>query len=91
MKDLIGKLEEEIWQQTRNGRKEIYVDADDLRALGYYIDSNKKGRTFINVEELRSYMKKYKFKNDLKVESLKPEKTYKDLEKEIKIIERGRE
>ena len=89
--DLLEKLEEEIWQQTRNGRKEIYVDADDLRALGYYIDSNKKGRTFINVEELRNYMKKYKFKNDLKVETLQPDKTYKDLEKEIRNRERGRD
>lgn len=88
--DLIEKLEEEIWQQTRNGRKEIYVDADDLRALGYYIKEEKKGRTFINVEELRSYMKKYKFKNDLKVD-VKPETTFKDLEKEIKNIERGRD
>lgn len=89
--DLLEKLEEEIWQQTRNGRKEIYVDADDLRALGYYIKEEKKGRTFINVEELRSYMKKYKFKNDLKVGPVKPEKSFKDLENEIKNIERGRD
>lgn len=88
--DFIERLEEEIWSQTRNGRKEIYIDADDLRKLGYYIKEEKKGRTFIDVNELRSYMKKYQFKNDLKVD-VKPEKTYKDLEKEIKNIERGRE
>ncbi len=88
--NLIEKLEEEIWQQTRNGRKSIYVEADDLRTLGYNIDKNKKGRTFVDLEELRAYMKRYKFKNDLKVD-VKPEITYKQLEDEIKNIERGRE
>lgn len=88
--DLIEKLEEEIWQQIRNGRKSIYVEADDLRALGYDIDKNKKGRTFIDLEELRAYIKRYKFKNDLKVD-VKPEKTFKDLENEIRNKERGRD
>ena len=88
--NLIEKLEEEIWQQTRNGRTEVYIDADDLRKLGYYIKEEKKGRTFISVTELRSYMKKYKFKNDLKVD-VKPEKTYREFVKEIREKERGRE
>ena len=35
-------------------------------------------------------MKKYKFKNDLKVD-VKPEKTYREFVREIKNIERGRE
>ena len=90
---LIEKLEEEIWQQTRNGRKDVYIDADDLRALGYYINENKKGRTFINVEELREYIRNYKkkdFKESLKVE-VKPQQTYREFIKELKDIERNGE
>ena len=88
--ELLERLEEEIWQQTRNGRDRIYVEVEDLKKLGCNTDENKTGRIYVDLNYLRAAIKRYKFKGDLKVD-VKPEKTYKDLEKEIKTIERGRE
>lgn len=88
-KEFIERLEDEIAQQTRNGRDEIYIEADDLRKLGYHIDKNKQGRTFINVNILREYIKRYKFKDNLKVKPIKQE-TFKDVENDIKRIERSK-
>ena len=88
--NLIEKLENEIWEQTRNGRDRIYVEVEDLKKLGCSTDENKTGRIYVDVNYLRAAIKRYKFKGDLKVD-VKPEITFNDLEKEIKNIERGRD
>lgn len=83
---LLEKLEEEISEQTRNGREKVYIEVDDLNELGYNIDPNKKGRVYVDVTYLKIAMQRYKFKDDLKI--IEKEKTYKELEREIKQIER---
>ena len=85
--DLLKKLENEITQQTRNGRENIYVDVNDLNELGYKIDENKQGRVYVDLSTLRLYMNKYKFKNSLKVETHKRQETFKDVQKDIEKIE----
>ena len=87
MNNLIEKLDKEITEQTRNGREDVYIEVEDLNKLGYGIDPKKTGRVYVDVNYLRIAMKRYKFKDQLKVET-KPI-TYKELEAEIKNIERG--
>ena len=92
--NLLEKLDKEITQQTRNGRKEIYIEADDLRALGYHIDANKKGRTFIDLSILNEYIKRYKFKDSLKVDinsCNSNDMTYREFLKELRKIEEDRD
>lgn len=73
MKELIEKLENELWQQTRNGRTEVYIEADDLNKIGYGIDPNKKGRVWVDAAYLRIVLNRLKFKEDLKVETISEE------------------
>ena len=87
MKELIEKIEKEIAAQTKNGEEAVEIDADDLNRLGYGIDPNKKGKTCVDVGYLKIVIQRYKFKDQLKVER-KP-MTFKELEAEIKNIERG--
>lgn len=87
MKDLIEKLEKEIAEQTRNGREEVYIEAEDLNKLGYGIDKNKQGRVWVDVTYLKIVIQRHKFRNNLKVE-VERKKTYKNLLEEIKRIER---
>lgn len=69
----IKKLKQDIEEQTRNGRKEVYVRLEDLKELvdgleGKYGDN----RMFVEadyVEELiEEYEKRNSFKNSLKVD-----------------------
>lgn len=93
-KDIIEKLENEIWEQTRNGRDRIYVEVEDLKKLGCSTDENKTGRIYVDVNYLRAAIKRYKFKGDLKVDIDKcstDNMTYREFIKEIKNIERGRD
>ena len=87
MKELIEKLEKEIAEQTRNGREEVYIEAEDLNKLGYGIDKNKQGRVWVDVVYLKLVINRHKFKDDLRVE-IQPVKTYKNLLEDIKRIER---
>lgn len=88
-RDLLEKLDKEITEQTRNGREDVYIDVDDLNELGYGIDPNKTGKVYVDVNYLRIVMKRYKFKDNLRVTT--KEQTFKELENEIKKIERGKE
>ena len=87
--DLLEKLDKEITEQTRNGRENIYVDVKDLEQLGYKIDKNKQGRIYVDLNILKLYINKYKFKDGLKVQpqQVQKQETFKDLEKDIKRIE----
>lgn len=84
--NLVEKIENEIYQQTRNGRDTIYIEVNDLREIGIHIDENKQGREFVDLNILQSALKRYKFRNSLKVEPLKQE-TFKEVEADIKSIE----
>ena len=88
--DFIKRMEDEYYHQIRNGRDEVYIDADDLNRLGYNINENKKGRTFVDAAYFKIALDRMKFKNRVRVDT-KPEKTFKNLENEIKVIERGRD
>lgn len=94
MDNFIDKLENEIWQQTRNGRDTVYIEVDDLRKLGYHIDSNKSGRVFIDLSILREYIKRYQFKDNLRVDISKcnsKDMTYREFMKELRKIETGKD
>ena len=88
MKELLDKLDKELTEQTRNGRTEVYIDADDLNQIGINIDENKKGRTWIDASYLRLTLNRYMFMENLRVDT-RPVKTFRQLEKEIKQIEKG--
>lgn len=88
--NLLEKLDKEITQQTRNGRDTLYLEADDLRALGCDIDEDKKGRTWVDLNYVIPFIKRYKFKQDLKVETT-PVQTYKEFIREIKAKEKERD
>ena len=64
--NLIEKLEKEIYNQTRNGRKDIYISIEDLEELGYR-DIKEGERQYIDINILKSLMKRYEFKYNLKV------------------------
>jgi hypothetical protein len=89
--NLIERLDKEITQQTRNGRNEVYIQVEDLNKLGYSISTQKTGRIYVDVEYLRIAMKRYAFKQGLKVDTTgiyeKP-KTYREFIREIKNKER---
>ena len=63
MSNLIEKLEEEITEQTRNGRTEIYISTDDLETLGMTPFENK-GRVYIEIDELNKLIEIYKGKEE---------------------------
>jgi len=85
--NLIEKLEKEILQQTRNGRDTLYMETDDLREIGIHIDENKQGRVYVDAQSVESALKRYKFKDSLKVQPTQEhcQKIQRDkqLEKEI--------
>ena len=89
MDDLIEKLDREITQQTRNGRKDVYIEVDDLNKLGYGIDPNKKGRVYVDVGYLKIAMKRYQFKENLKYNG--NTMSYRQFMKEIREMEKGSE
>ena len=65
--NLLEKLEDEIEQQTRNGRAKIYVETKDLKELGYKkIEATE--RQFIDVITLMGLMRRYEFRQDLKID-----------------------
>ena len=84
--NFIERLENEIAQQTRNGREAVYIDVEDLNKLGYRIDKQKTGRTYVDVGYLKIALNRYKFKDSLKVQPVKVE-TFKEVEEDIKKIE----
>ena len=65
----VEKLENEIAQQTRNGRDTVYLKITDLKEIGFDIQQKDEERTFISVASVRSMLQKYKFKNRIKVEN----------------------
>lgn len=66
--NLLEKLEDEIEQQTRNGRASIYVKTEDLKELGYKKVEEGKERQFVDYITLRGLMNRYEFRNGLKVD-----------------------
>lgn len=66
----IEKLKKEIDEQTRNGRKEVYISNNVLAELGYTDSLLSGDRTFVDVELVENLIKDYEknqFKNRLKV------------------------
>ena len=86
MSNFIEKLKKEIAEQTRNGREDVYIEVDDLNKLGYGIDPNKTGRVYVDVAYLKIAIERYEFRGRVKVE--RKQQTFKELEAEIKNIER---
>ena len=86
MSSLLEKLDKEITEQTRNGREDVYIEVDDLNKLGYGIDPNKTGRVYVDVAYLKIAIERYEFRDRVKVE--RKQQTFKELEAEIKNIER---
>lgn len=68
--DLIERLEKLIQEQNRNGRNMIYVSIEDLEELGYRnLDvrgAEAEGKQFIDLATLKSLMKRYMFRYNLK-------------------------
>lgn len=87
MEELLEKLEKEITEQTRNGREDVYIEVDDLNKLGYNIDPKKTGRVYVDVAYLKIVIQRYKFKDTIRIEP--KQQTFRQLEKEIKEIEKG--
>lgn len=69
----IEKLEEEIEQQSRNGRQTIYVKTSVMNELGVsYSTMNGEERVFVDKTRLENLIKQYKkehtsFRDSLKV------------------------
>ena len=69
----IKKLKKEIEEQTRNGRKEVYVRLEDLKELvegleGTYGESRMMIEADYVEELIEEYEKRNSFKNSLKVD-----------------------
>lgn len=69
----IKKLKKEIEEQTRNGRKEVYVRLEDLKELvegleGTYGESRMMIESNYVKELIEEYEKRNSFKNSLKVD-----------------------
>ena len=85
--NLLEKLENEIEQQTRQGRASIYVETEDLKELGYKKIEEGKERQFVDYITLRGLMNRYEFRNGLKVD-VQPE-IVKNLIEKIDIAEQS--
>lgn len=69
----IKKLKKEIEEQTRNGRKEVYIRLEDLKELvegleGTYGESRMMIEADYVEELIEEYEKRNSFKNSLKVD-----------------------
>lgn len=63
--NIIEHLSEEIAQQSRNGRTDMYIETVLLKELGYKVEDDSD-RQFIDRATLETLMRKYNFKNKLK-------------------------
>ena len=92
--DFINRLDKEITQQTRNGREDVYIQVEDLNKLGYGITSEKTGRIYVDVAYLRIAMRRYAFKQGLKVDMSgvysKENMTYREFVRKIRNIEQSK-
>ena len=86
MSELIDRLEKEIQEQTKYHKEYVTIDVNDLNELGYGIDPKKKGKADVDVTYLKIVLKRYKFKDSLKVGQ--KQQTFRQLEHEIKQNER---
>ena len=88
LEKIIERVEREIETQ-KNECDGVLINVDDLNKLGYNIDKNKKGKVWVDPVYLKIVLDKYRFKESLKVPLTDDFRTFRELEEEIKRIERG--
>ena len=86
MSNLIEKLKKEIAEQTKEHEDYVSIDVNDLNELGYGIDPKKTGKADVDPAYLKIAIERYEFRGRVKVE--RKQQTFKELEAEIKNIER---
>lgn len=60
----LDKLEQEIAQQTRNGRQSVYVKISDLKELGDTCQTTSDSdRIFVDLDKLESLLSNYKVRH----------------------------
>lgn len=55
--EALSRIKTEIKQQDRNGRTDIYLKKEDIRAIGGAIEGN--GRTYIDINEVNELIDEY--------------------------------
>lgn len=59
MDNFIQRIENEIYMQIRNGRKEVYLKVEDLKKLGFDIDPKETDRVYKSADSVLRALKKY--------------------------------
>ena len=58
----INKLKEELEEQTRNGRTQVYIKVEDLKTLTDKKEISEQGRVYLDIDYVKELIHTYEYK-----------------------------
>lgn len=62
----INKLKEELEEQTRNGRTQVYIKVEDLKTLTDKKEIKEQGRIYLDIDYVKELIDTYEYRNRFK-------------------------
>ena len=62
----INKLKEELEEQTRNGRTQVYIKVEDLKTLTDKKEIKEQGRIYLDIDYVKELIDTYEYRNSFK-------------------------
>ena len=62
----INKLKEELEEQTRNGRTQVYIKVEDLKTLTDKKEIAEEGRVYLDIDYVKELIDTYEYRNRFK-------------------------
>ena len=62
----INKLKEELEEQTRNGRTQVYIKVEDLKTLTDKKEIKEEGRVYLDIDYVKELIDTYEYRNSFK-------------------------
>ena len=62
----INKLKEELEEQTRNGRTQVYIKVEDLKTLTDKKEISEEGRVYLDIDYVKELINTYEYRNSFK-------------------------
>ena len=62
----INKLKEELEEQTRNGRTQVYIKVEDLKTLTDKKEIKEQGRIYLDIDYVKELIDTYEYRKGLK-------------------------
>ena len=62
----INKLKEELEEQTRNGRTQVYIKVEDIKTLTDKKEIKEQGRIYLDIDYVKELIDTYEYRNSFK-------------------------